>query len=77
MERFGSANDIIEDFNGGQGNIVYLLDDNPKEVIRQYNQIKSAKAIIGSYSIGRKHCLIVQFEGIIKKKIVKKNNRSK
>lgn len=72
MEEFGSVSQLHESMNGNQGNLVYLIDRDYNEIIRQYEEIKQAKVIVGSYATGMKHCLVLFVGGIVKKKVVRR-----
>ena len=76
-EQFGNINDVFENVNGYQGNLVYIMDRQPSEVIRQYNEIKQAKQIIAAYSINNRHCLVVAVDAKVKIIKKKKTIRSK
>jgi hypothetical protein len=74
-EEFGNVIDLHENFNGNQGNLVLLEDENMDEINRQWKQIKQGSAFVG-YSIkGRKHCLLLLVAGIVKKKVIKRKSK--
>lgn len=54
-------------------NLVYLIDKDEKELIRQYHQIRTEKTIIAAYSINGRHCLVLFVDGKVKQ--IKKDKK--
>lgn len=65
----GSIDDITGDmFSADTGELVYIIERDPKDIIKKYESIKMPKFIVGSYSLNSKHCLVLFVTGIIKKR---------
>jgi len=69
---FGTLNSAIYAEANQCSNLVYLIDQDYKEVARQYSEIKTDKVIIAAYALGSRHCLILDVSGNVKKVIRKK-----
>ena len=69
---FGTLNSITHADYDSYVNLVYLIDRDEKEIVRQYSEIKTHKQIIAAYSINSRHCLVVDVSGFVKKVIRKK-----
>ena len=69
---FGTLNSAIHADFDSYVNLVYLIDKDHNEIVRQYSEIKSSKQIVAAYSMNGRHVLIVDVSGNVKKIIRKK-----
>ena len=67
-ETLGSANDLLENINGGNASLIYLSNRDPSHLAKMYNEIKAAKQIVSGYfdSKNNSHVLCIFIDGKIK-----------
>jgi len=69
---FGTLNSAIHADHDSYVNLVYLVEKDHNEIVRQYSEIKTHKQIVAAYSINGRHCLVVDVSGFVKKVTRKK-----
>jgi len=69
---FGTLNSAVYADKNKYISLVYLIDKDHLEVVRQYDEIKSSKVIISAYALNGRHCMILEVSGNVKKVIRKK-----